>query len=108
MQQAQRDARIGRMEERSLPLDHIPVVRSIVGGQLFRGSRDEIGNDGVHGDAFSGDHDAGLAGRPDDAAIPRPCKFFARARAVYFLPRAQSVPTVNTRLPLRLRPLAAP
>jgi len=27
---------------------------------------------------------------------------------VYFLPWAQSVPTVSTRLPLRLRPVAAP
>ncbi len=42
------------------------------------------------------------------AAIPRDCKFLASASAVYFLPRAQSVPTVRTRLPLRLRPVAAP
>ena len=34
--------------------------------------------------------------------------FLASAKAVYFLPSAQSVPTVKTRLPLRLRPLAAP
>ena len=38
------------------------------------------------------------------AARPRSWKARASASAVYFLPSAQSVPTVSSRLPLRLRP----
>ena len=30
---------------------------------MFRGARDEVGYDRVDGDAFSGNHDAGLTGR---------------------------------------------
>ena len=40
------------------------------------------------------------------ASMPRALKASAMASAVYFLPSAQSVPTVSNRLPLRLRPVA--
>ncbi len=40
------------------------------------------------------------------AARPRVRKARVSASAVYFLPSAQSVPTVSKRFPVRLRPLA--
>ena len=39
------------------------------------------------------------------ASTPRARISFSIASAVYFLPTAQSVPTVSRRLPLRLRPV---
>ena len=42
------------------------------------------------------------------AGTPRPCSALVGVNAVYFLPNAQSVPIVNTRRPLRLRPVLAP
>jgi hypothetical protein len=39
------------------------------------------------------------------ASTPRARISFSIASAVYFLPTAQSVPTVSTRFPLRLRPV---
>ena len=95
------------MKERALALDHVPVVRRGVGAQDLRGARHEVGDDGVDRHAAARDHDPGLPGRAEvgiDAArgASRP----SSASAVYFLPSAQSVPTVSRRLPLRLRPVA--
>ena len=42
------------------------------------------------------------------AAAPAAASARVIARAVYFLPSAQSVPTVSTRRPVRLRPVAQP
>jgi len=39
------------------------VIGCIVRGELFRGACDEVGDDGVDGDAFARYHDAGLTGR---------------------------------------------
>ena len=64
VKQAQRHRRIGRMKQRSLPFDDIDVI--VVGGrcQHFRRAGDEVGHDRVDRNARTGDHDAGLAGRP--------------------------------------------
>ena len=62
VQQRQADAGEGRMEQRSLPLDHIPVVGIVVRRQRFGGAGGEVRHHRVDGDAGAGDENAGLAG----------------------------------------------
>src|SRR3546814_17523673 len=61
MDKPQRDARISRMEQRTLALDDIPMIGGGIRRQAFSGASREIGNDGVHRDTAAGDEDAGLA-----------------------------------------------
>src|SRR3546814_3307572 len=61
MDEPQRDARISRMEQRTLALDDIPMIGGGIRRQAFSGASREIGNDGVHRDTAAGDEDAGLA-----------------------------------------------
>src|SRR3546814_5705824 len=62
LQQRQRHAGVGGMQQRALPFDDVPVVGAGVGGQRFRGARGEVADHRVQRDAASGDQDAGLAG----------------------------------------------
>src|SRR3546814_7485029 len=50
MDKPQRDARISRMEQRTLALDDIPMIGGGIRRQAFSGASREIGNDGVHRD----------------------------------------------------------
>src|ERR1041384_943143 len=76
MEQAQADRRVGGMEQRSLSLDDVPAIRRAV-----------------------------CPVARNVAFAPRRCSSRVIASAEYFLPTAQSVPTVKTRMPVRLRPL---
>ena len=51
------------MEQGTLALDDIPVVRIVIRRQHFGRSGYEIRHYRVDGYAFAGDHDSGLAGR---------------------------------------------
>ena len=57
-----RHAGIGRMEQRALPFDHVPMIGRRVRAQHLRGAGGEVGDDGIHRNAAAGDHDPGLAG----------------------------------------------
>ena len=108
VQQAEADSGVGGMEQRALPLDHVPVMR--VGGrrQPFRGAGDEVGDHRVNADAIAGDEDAGLAGGAEICVEPRALIASVSASAVYILPIEQSVPTVSNRLPDRGSPVPTP
>ena len=70
MQQPRRHAGIGGVEQRSLPLDHIPVPVIRIGAEHFGCAGEEVGDDGINGYAAAGDHDARLAGRAKVAGEP--------------------------------------
>ena len=104
--QRQRHAGIGRVKERALAFDHVPVVGRAAGLSISAAP------------AAKSDTTASIGMPPPaimipvwpvarkSASTPRAAKARAIASAVYFLPSAQSVPTVSRRLPLRLRPVA--
>ena len=72
VEEPQRHAGEGGMEERALALDQVPAVVVARRRELLDRAGDEIGDDGVDRDALAGDQDAGLAGRPEiggDAAL---------------------------------------
>ena len=60
---AKRNAGIGGMEQRTLSLDHIPVLRGRIRTEHFRSARLEIRDHRIHRNAAARDHDAGLSGR---------------------------------------------
>ena len=62
VQQSERHSGEGGMEERALPLDHVPVIGRGVRTQHLRGAGLEIRDDRVHRQPPAGDHDPGLAG----------------------------------------------
>src|SRR5688500_14726932 len=67
VQQAERDAGVAGVNETALPLDeHDVVILRALDRDLLRRARDEVGHDGVHGDAPSFDEDPRLA-RGDEA-----------------------------------------
>ena len=72
VEEPQRHAREGGMEERALAFDQIPAVVGARRRELLDRAGDEIGDDGIDRHALAGDQDAGLAGRPEiggDAAL---------------------------------------
>ena len=107
VEQRQRDARIRRMKQRALPLDHVPMIGAAASGVSISAAP-----------AAKSATTASI-GMPLPAIMipvwpvarksqstPRSVKARAMLSAVYFLPSAQSVPTVSRLLPLRLRPVA--
>ncbi len=52
---------IGDVKQTSLPLDVIPVILVVAGGQVFDGTGHEIGDHRIQRHAAAGDQDAGLA-----------------------------------------------
>ena len=60
--EAERDAGIGGVEERALPLHQVPMIGFVVGRDPLDGAGDEIRHHRVDGDAVAGDEDAGPAG----------------------------------------------
>ena len=62
VQQAGGNARKGRMEQRSLPFDHIPAAILARWCQMLDRARNEIRNYGIHRDAVTGDQYACLPG----------------------------------------------
>ena len=62
VEEAERDAGEGGMEQRALALDDIPMLGVGVGRQPFGRARDEVGDDGIDRHAPAGDEDAGLPG----------------------------------------------
>ena len=65
--------------------------------ELFGCTGDEIGDYRIQGHPFAGDQHAGLTRGAKVCRYARACSARVSASAVYFLPRAQSVPTVSTR-----------
>ena len=102
VEQAQRHAGEGGMEERALALDQVPAVVVARRRELLDRAGDEIGDDGIDRHALAGDQDAGLAGRAEiggDAPLAQ--RRGSSASVAYILPTEQSVPTVSRRLPGR-------
>src|SRR3546814_6070805 len=60
VQQSQRHGGISGVEQRSLSLDHVPVIGRGIGAEHLRGPSFEVGYDGVHRHSPARDHDAGL------------------------------------------------
>ena len=71
--QAERDARVHRMQERALALDpeQLAAALDALDHEPLGGAGDEVGDDGVDGDPPAGDRDPGLPGR-DEHASARP------------------------------------
>ena len=88
--QAQRHAGEGRVKERALPLDDVPVTGLVVRAQPLDRTGDEVCHHGIDGDARTRDHHAGLAGAAEggvDAArqhllLDGECRVLLAARAV--------------------------
>src|SRR5207344_1438341 len=68
--QAERDARVGRVRERSLALDEEQLAPApmTLDHQALGGASEEVRDDRVDGDAPPRDRDPGLAGRDEDRA----------------------------------------
>ena len=69
--QPERDAGVAGMQQRALPLDeqHLAPTLDPFEHELLCGTGDEVGDDGVDGDAPARDRDPGLPGR-DELAAP--------------------------------------
>src|SRR4051794_37415574 len=65
VEQAERDARVDRVDQRPLALDPQQLSPALVplDDEPLGGACDEVGDDGVDGDAPAGDRNAGLPGR---------------------------------------------
>ena len=86
--QTQRHAGIGGVEERALPLDEVPVIRVVRGREPLGGTGDEVGHDRIDRDPAAGDEDAGLPGRAEGAWDAAPAPFgFQRERGVHLADR---------------------
>ena len=70
VQEPEAHARVGRMEERALALDEVPVVLGGGGAELLDRPRHEVRDDGVHRDPRAFDEDAGLPGCPEVGLDP--------------------------------------
>ena len=101
VQLGQRHAGICRVQKRSLPLDNVPVVFRRVRTQYFRRTGGEIGDNRIDRYSAPGNENSGLAGSAEIGGHTAPNECASKHSAVYFLPRAQSVPIVSKRLPLR-------
>ena len=76
------------MEQRALAFDEqdLAAAPDAFEHELLGGAGDEVGDDGVDGDAPAGDRDPGLAGRDELAADP------ARLRLAVELERDRHLP----------------
>src|SRR5205823_3757573 len=84
----QADAGIGSMEEGSLALDQIPVLRLVGGREPFDRARDEVGDNRIDGDAIAGYEDARLARRTEISPDAEPLHFpLDRQRRIHLADR---------------------
>ena len=89
VQQAQRDAGIGRMEQRALAFDQVPAGILPRGRDPFGGAGDEIRHHRIDRHAGAGDEDAGLAGGAEIGPHAARAQFaFDRQRGVHLAHRA--------------------
>ena len=87
--EAERDAGIGGVEQRALAFDHIPMIGVARRAQPLDRARDEIGDDRVDRHAVAGDEDAGLAGGAEiGVEAARPHLLFERQRGEHLADRA--------------------
>jgi hypothetical protein len=94
------------MKERALAFDDIPVSGRGGRAEHLGCARDEIRDHRIERHSCPRYQDAGLTGGAEIGVDARRLNARASARAVYFLPSAQSVPTVSSRLPERFSPVA--
>ncbi len=89
VQEAERHAGVGGVEQRALAFDHVPMLRGGGRAEHLRGARFEVADHRIHRHAAPGDEDAGLPGR---AEIDVDAAFRERARegegGVFFAERA--------------------
>ena len=83
VQQPERDAGVGRMQERALPLDpeQLAAALDAFEHELLGRAGEEVGDDGVDRDPPPRDRDPGLAGRDELALDPAARGLRGRARA---------------------------
>ena len=81
VQQAEADTGVGGMKQRALTFDQVPVVGIVGGRQPLDGTGDEIGDDGIDGDAAAGDEDSRLTGGAERRRAGRAPASRARAPA---------------------------
>ena len=97
--------RVGRMEQRALPFDDVPVLGGRIGLSISAAPASKSATTASIGMPPPEIRMPVWPVARKSASTPRAAKARASASAVYFLPSAQSVPTVSRRLPVRLRPV---
>lgn len=65
MEQAEADGCVGGVEQRALPLDHVPVIGRVVGRKQLDATGHKVGDDRVDGEAATADQHASLARRAE-------------------------------------------